>query len=166
MDPGPSFSLGITGLREAMKVETINEANSLPSSMPTIEVSLPSLSSGSGVMKLNPISLSIIGDGASSSRLVSEVDREASQVLGLEVADLNDVSQEFQDALLEPLVPAAVNAAVVPFLNEDVDFQVALADGGNNPSRRVDQWAFNRINEFRNFKGLDTTIPFDELPHA
>lgn len=41
------------------------------------------------------------------------------------------------------------------FLEEDKDFEGLLGEGGTNPSKRVDQWTLNQMNEFKRFKSLD-----------
>jgi hypothetical protein len=51
------------------------------------------------------------------------------------------------------------------FLEEDEEFQKVLAEGGANPSIRVDSWALNRLNSFREFKKMDISVPFYNLPN-
>lgn len=50
------------------------------------------------------------------------------------------------------------------FLAEDLDFQRVLAEGGDNRSTSVDKWAINRLTAYKEFRGLDMSYSFEDLP--
>lgn len=126
MQSGPSFSLGVTKLHEAMKVERGEETNLLPPSFPTLS------SSDSSNSEVTIVSISPSGsiDIASLSRLAIEIEEDQvypGSHLELDEIDealqsLNDIVEEFNDMHSEPLVPIPINAPVLSFLNKDANF--------------------------------------------
>lgn len=93
--------------------------------------------------------------------------------LGVEMENALDVSMldveliallsslEQEDVLDE----ASAKDQASAFLVEDDDFQEELAKGGSNPSWPVDQWATNRLNAFRVFKGFGDVVSFEFPGH-
>lgn len=122
------FSLNIIGLLATMKEEVGEEANSLPTLLPTIKMPLPSRSLSFVVLMVESMTFSIT-DVVLSSRSNNDVDQGASEVLNLEVVDLdealrslNEVFEKFNDLVSEPMVRASSNAPTLPFLDKDVEF--------------------------------------------
>ncbi|CAM6083274.1 unnamed protein product [Calypogeia fissa] len=76
-----------------------------------------------------------------------------------------DIDAVRNEDLLRPnqVVVNVLGREPFEFLEEDSSFMKTIAEGGLNPSAAVDKWARNRLNKFRAYKGLDTSIMFDDL---
>lgn len=73
------------------------------------------------------------------------------------------------EQLTEHIVSEPLNAhgeLAFKFLDEDLDFQRIVAEGGENPSAKVDRWARNRLTEFRKFKKFALLPHFDKMQPA
>ncbi|CAM6124742.1 unnamed protein product [Calypogeia fissa] len=106
---------------------------------------------------------------------MSEIRNEAKDVVLNDDCDSTTLNDEFKrlvdelqsesDVIEEWLCPSQITVQVkgkepFEFLEEDMAFQ------GSNPSAGVDQWAHNRLDKFRAFKKMDSSIPFDELSYV
>ncbi|CAM6095241.1 unnamed protein product [Calypogeia fissa] len=76
-----------------------------------------------------------------------------------------DVDTVRNEDLLRPsqVVVNVLGCEPFQFLEEDSSSMKTIAEGGLNPSTAVDKWARNRLDKFRAYKGLDTSIMFYDL---